>query len=69
MAMRRTRKRYQLSGVFWKEGKHIVGKCPELGVSSFGRTVEEAKKRLGEAVELYLENAQALSFGVLGLRP
>ena len=36
---------YRLSGVFWYEGKKVVGKCPELGVSSFGRNIEEAKKR------------------------
>jgi len=51
---------YRLSGVFWYEGKKVVGKCPELGVSSFGRNIEEAKMRLTEAADLYLENAKLL---------
>ncbi len=28
----------------------------ELGVTTQGRTIEEAKKNLGEALELYLED-------------
>ena len=62
--MKSSGRTYRLSGVFWHEGKQVVGKCPELGVSSFGPNIEEAKKRLEEAVNLYLENAK-----VLGLLP
>ena len=58
--MKATGNFYRLSAVFWPEGKQVVGKCPELGVSSFGWNIEEAKKRLQEAVELYLENAKTL---------
>jgi predicted RNase H-like HicB family nuclease len=58
--MKRKEKTYRLSAVFWKEGKQMVGKCTELGVSSFGRNLEEAKRRLEEAVDLFLENAKAL---------
>lgn len=32
--------------------------CPELGVASQGETIEEAKKNIVEAVELYFESAK-----------
>jgi len=38
----------------------IVSKCPELGVASCGKSVEEALHNLREAVELYLANAREL---------
>lgn len=62
--MKTRKKTYRLSAVFWKEGKQIVGMCAELGVSSFGRSLEQSKQRLEEAVELYVENAKAL--GLVG---
>ena len=34
-----------------------VALCPELDIASQGETVEEAKKNLTEAVELFLEDA------------
>jgi predicted RNase H-like HicB family nuclease len=34
----------------------VCGPCLELGVVSQGRTVEEARQNLTEAVELYLES-------------
>jgi predicted RNase H-like HicB family nuclease len=58
--MRSKKKTYRLSAVFWREGRHVVGKCPEIGVSSFGQSLEDAKARLQEAVDLYLENARSL---------
>ena len=48
---------YTLSAIIEHEGKWYVATCPELGVASQGKTVEEAKKNLHEAVQLYLENA------------
>jgi len=39
----------------FEEGGHYVSLCPELNVSSFGDTIEEAKKSIKEAVELFLE--------------
>ncbi len=53
-------KNLRLTGVFWQEGKLFVSKCPELGVASCGETVENAIANLREAVELYLDNANAL---------
>jgi len=41
------------------EGGYSVW-CPELGVASQGETIEEAKKNIVEAVELYLESAKDL---------
>lgn len=41
------------------EGGYSVS-CPELGVASQGETIEEAKKNIVEAVELYLESAKEL---------
>jgi predicted RNase H-like HicB family nuclease len=39
-----------------KEEKWYVAHCVELGVVSQGKTIEEAKANLQEAVELYLES-------------
>jgi len=46
--------------VVWKEKEAYVSKCPELGVASCGDSITEATENLKEAVELYLENAEAL---------
>jgi predicted RNase H-like HicB family nuclease len=46
--------------VVWKERGGYVSKCPELGVASCGDSISEAAANLKEAVELYLENAEAL---------
>jgi predicted RNase H-like HicB family nuclease len=40
-----------------REGDLYVALCPELDVASQGRTVEEARANLREAVELFLESA------------
>ena len=53
-------KRGYVTAVIWKEGNRYVSKCPELGVASYGKTLEGARQALGEAVALYLENAQRL---------
>jgi len=54
------KKRLILTSIIWREGNVYVSKCPELEVSSYGDTPEEALKNLKEAVELYLENAKEL---------
>mgnify|MGYP001577881901 CR=1 FL=1 len=46
---------YRFTTILNKEGKWYVARCVELGVVTQGKTVEEAKKNLEEAVELYLE--------------
>ena len=50
----------ELTAVIWKEGDEFVSLCPEVGVSSCGSTLEEARAMLEEAVDLYIENAREL---------
>ena len=45
------------TAVVEKEGKGFVALCPELDVVSQGRSVEEARANLQEAVVLFLECA------------
>jgi predicted RNase H-like HicB family nuclease len=47
----------KLTAVIEKEGKWYAATCPELGVASQGRTLEEAEAMIQEAVELLLEEA------------
>lgn len=47
----------RLTAVIEKEGDWYVSSCPELGVASQGRTLEEAEAMIQEAVELLLEDA------------
>lgn len=47
----------RLTAVLEKEGKWYVATCPELGVASQGRTLEEAEAMIREAVEQMLEEA------------
>jgi len=47
---------HRFTAVITKEDKWYVALCIELGVVSQGQTIEEAKKNLKEAVELYIEN-------------
>lgn len=44
-----------LTAVISKEEDTYVAECPEVGIASQGRTIEEAVKNLKEATELYLE--------------
>ena len=53
---------YELSALITEEDGWYVARCIELDVTSQGRTIEEAKSNLKEAVQLYLE-----SFGTEGL--
>ncbi len=45
------------TAVLEKEGDLYVALCPELDVTSQGRTIEEATANLKEAVGLFLECA------------
>jgi len=44
----------------FREGNVYVGLCPELNVSSFGETVEEARSSLQEAVEAFIEECEVM---------
>ena len=46
-----------LTAIIEKEGNGYVALCPELDVASQGDTIEEARKNIREAVELFLESA------------
>lgn len=48
---------YTLSAIIEREGDWYVATCPELDVASQGRTVEEARQNLYEAVQLFFETA------------
>jgi predicted RNase H-like HicB family nuclease len=53
-------KNYLFTAVIWREGRRFVSKCPELGVASYGNSLEAAGRALREAVALYLSNARKL---------
>ncbi|WP_369018031.1 type II toxin-antitoxin system HicB family antitoxin [Thermatribacter velox] len=45
---------------FFREGNLYVGVVPELNVSSYGETLEEARESLREAVEAFLEECERM---------
>jgi len=45
---------------FFKEGDLYVGLAPEFSVSSFGESLDEAKRSVQEAVEAFLEECEAM---------
>jgi len=51
------RRSEQLTAILSREGDGYVSLCPELDIASQGRTVEEARANLREAVELFFETA------------
>ena len=44
----------------WKEGDMYVSYTPELDVSSCGKTVDESRKNIHEAIGLFLEEAETM---------
>ena len=50
----------EFTSLIFKEGEAFVSYCPELNVSSCGDSVEEARRRLPEAVRLFLEESQRM---------
>jgi predicted RNase H-like HicB family nuclease len=51
----------EFSSVVSKEGRWSVATCLELGVTSQGKSVEESLDNLREAIELYLEDEDAIA--------
>ena len=39
-----------------KEDHFFISRCPELGVTSQGTTLEEAQANIKEVIELYIES-------------
>lgn len=48
---------HQLTALIEREGEWFVALCPELDIASQGRTIEEARRNLIEALELFYETA------------
>ena len=53
------RRSLEFSSVVSKEGKWYVAHCPELEITSQGKSVESALENLREAIELYLQDEDA----------
>jgi len=49
----------KLTALIEREGDGYVSRCPELDVASQGKTVEEARDNLREALGLFFESASA----------
>jgi predicted RNase H-like HicB family nuclease len=48
---------HRLTCLIEREGNGYVSLCPELDIASQGDSVEEARRSLTEAIELFLETA------------
>lgn len=48
-----------LTAIIEREGDGFVSLCPEVDVASQGATVDEARRNLQEALELFFETASA----------
>ena len=48
-------KKIIVSEQIWKEGNMYTSYCPDLDIGSCGHTVEEARKNLKEALEIFIE--------------
>lgn len=48
-----------MTAIIEKEGNGYVALCPEVDVASQGDTVDEARRNLTEALELFFETASA----------
>ena len=49
--------KHTFTAILEREGDTYVSLCPELDVASQGKSADEAKANLKEAVELFLETA------------
>jgi predicted RNase H-like HicB family nuclease len=56
---RKAGKKMKLTAIIEREGNRYVSLCPELDVASQGDTIEQARKNLQEALELFFECASA----------
>lgn len=51
------KKSFQFTAVIEREDDWFVASCPEVDVVSQGKTIEDARANLLEAVELFFEDA------------
>lgn len=47
----------QLTAIIEREGDGYFALCPEVDVASQGNSIEDARRNLQEALELFFENA------------
>ncbi len=47
----------KVTAIIEREGDGYVSLCPELDIASQGRSIEEARDNLREALELFFETA------------
>lgn len=47
----------QFTAIIEREGDGYISLCPELDIASQGDNVEEARRNLAEALELFFETA------------
>lgn len=47
----------QLTALIEREGDGYVSLCPEVDIASQGKTIEEARENLREALELFFQTA------------
>jgi predicted RNase H-like HicB family nuclease len=50
-------KTVQLTAIIEREGDGYVALCPDVDVASQGATIDEARKNLVEALELFFDTA------------
>ncbi|MBI4444004.1 MAG: hypothetical protein HY649_11610 [Acidobacteria bacterium] len=55
MKMNNNQSQFQFTAALFREGQWFVSLCLDVDVASQGTTTREAKKKLAEAVTLYLE--------------
>ena len=48
----------ELTGEIWQEGSMYTSYCHELDIATAGRTFDEARKNLVEAVEIFFEETK-----------
>ena len=47
----------KLNALIEREGDEYVSNCPELNIASQGKSIEEARDNLKEALQLFFETA------------
>ncbi|HEB71011.1 MAG TPA: type II toxin-antitoxin system HicB family antitoxin [Nitrospirae bacterium] len=53
------KKTHKLTAIIEKEGEGYVALCADLDIASQGGSIDEARKNLQEAVELFFETADS----------
>ena len=49
----------KLTALIEREGDGYVSRCPELDIASQGKSIEEARDNLQEALQLFFETASS----------